>query len=65
MLGDGLKTGLNAPGRRGIVARELSRGRKRDALTATITALIAGALAALAHFGMCVGQRDQRGSQSR
>jgi heat shock protein HtpX len=49
---------LDARELRGVLAHELSHVRNRDMLTSTITASIAGAISALAHFGMFFGHRD-------
>lgn len=43
---------------RGVLAHELAHVSHRDILTSTITASIAGAISALAHFGMFFGRRD-------
>jgi heat shock protein HtpX len=40
---------------RGVLGHELTHVRNRDILTSTITASIAGAISALAHFGMFFG----------
>jgi heat shock protein HtpX len=49
---------LNARELRGVLAHELAHVQNRDMLTSTITASIAGAISALAHFGMFFGGRD-------
>jgi heat shock protein HtpX len=43
---------------RGVLAHELAHVKHRDILTSTITASIAGAISALAHFGIFFGSRD-------
>jgi heat shock protein HtpX len=43
---------------RGVLAHELAHVKNRDMLTSTITASIAGAISALAQFGMFFGGRD-------
>ena len=45
---------------RGVMAHELAHVKHRDILISTITATIAGAIAALARFGMISGGRDNR-----
>ena len=42
----------------GVVAHELTHVLRRDTLTSTITASIAGAISTLANFGMFFGSRD-------
>ena len=49
---------LSARELRGVLAHELAHVRHRDILTSTITASVAGAISALAHFGMFFGRRD-------
>jgi heat shock protein HtpX len=49
---------LSARELRGVLAHEMAHVRNRDMLTSTITASIAGAISALAHFGMFFGHRD-------
>ena len=49
---------LTARELRGVLAHELAHVRNRDILTSTITASIAGAISALAHFGMFFGRSD-------
>jgi len=46
---------LTARELRGVLGHELAHVRHRDILTSTITASIAGAISALAHFGMFFG----------
>lgn len=43
---------------RGVMAHELTHVKHRDILTSTISATVAGAIAALAQFGMFFGGRD-------
>ena len=50
---------LSARELRGVLAHEMAHVRNRDMLTSTITASIAGAISALAHFGMFFGHRDE------
>ena len=45
---------------RGVMAHELAHVKHRDILISTITATIAGAIAALTRFGMVSGGRDNR-----
>ena len=45
---------------RGVMAHELAHVRNRDTLTMTVTATIAGAIAALANFAMFFGGGDDR-----
>ena len=56
---------LNARELRGVLAHELSHVRNRDMLTSTITASHAGALSALAHFGLFFGPRAASGPNPR
>jgi heat shock protein HtpX len=49
---------LTARELRGVLAHELAHVRHRDILTSTITASIAGAISALANFGLFFGGRD-------
>src|SRR5262252_11168757 len=46
---------LSARELRGVLAHELTHVKKRDTLTSTITASIAGAISTLAQFGMFFG----------
>ena len=46
---------------RGVMAHELAHVKHRDTLTMTITATIAGAVSALAHFAFFFGGRDENG----
>jgi heat shock protein HtpX len=46
---------------RGVMAHELAHVQNRDTLTMTITATIAGAVSALANFGIFFGGRDENG----
>ena len=43
---------------RGVMAHELAHVKNRDTLTMTVTATIAGAISALANFGLFFGGRD-------
>ncbi len=45
----------------GVLAHELAHVRHRDILTSTVTASIAGAISALANFGLFFGGRDDEG----
>jgi heat shock protein HtpX len=45
----------------GVLAHELAHVRHRDILTSTITATIAGAISALANFGLFFGDREGEG----
>ena len=45
----------------GVLAHELAHVRHRDILTSTVTASIAGAISALANFGLLFGGRDDEG----
>lgn len=45
---------------RGVMAHELAHVRNRDTLTMTVTATVAGAIAALANFAMFFGGGDDR-----
>ena len=49
---------LSARQLRGVLAHELAHVKHRDILTSTITASIAGAISALANFGLFFGGRD-------
>jgi len=46
---------------RGVMAHELTHVKNRDTLISTISASIAGAISALANFGMFFGGRDSEG----
>ena len=46
---------------RGVMGHELTHVRNRDTLISTISASIAGAISALANFGMLFGGRDSEG----
>jgi heat shock protein HtpX len=46
---------------RGVMAHELAHVKNRDTLTMTVTATIAGAVSALANFGVFFGGRDEEG----
>jgi heat shock protein HtpX len=46
---------------RGVMAHELTHVKNRDTLISTVTASIAGAISALANFGMFFGGRDSEG----
>lgn len=46
---------------RGVMAHELAHVKHRDTLTMTVTATIAGAVSALANFGIFFGGRDENG----
>ena len=46
---------------RGVMAHELAHVRHRDILISTISATVAGAISALANFGMFFGGRDEEG----
>ena len=46
---------------RGVMAHELAHVKNRDTLTMTVTATVAGAIAALANFAMFFGGRDSEG----
>ena len=49
---------------RGVMAHELTHVRNRDTLISTVSASIAGAISALANFGMLFGGRDSEGRQA-
>ncbi|WP_324779827.1 zinc metalloprotease HtpX [Thiobacillus sedimenti] len=49
---------------RGVMAHELTHVRNRDTLISTVSASIAGAISALANFGMFFGGRDSEGRQA-
>jgi heat shock protein HtpX len=49
---------------RGVMAHELTHVRNRDTLISTLSASIAGAISALANFGMLFGGRDSEGRQA-
>ncbi len=46
---------------RGVMAHELAHVKHRDILISTISATVAGAISALANFGMFFGGRDEEG----
>jgi heat shock protein HtpX len=46
---------------RGVMAHELTHVKHRDTLISTITAIAAGAISAIAHFGLFFGGRDEQG----
>jgi len=46
---------------RGVMAHELTHVKNRDTLISTVSASIAGAISALANFGMLFGGRDSEG----
>lgn len=46
---------------RGVMAHELAHVRHRDILISTLSATVAGAISALANFGMFFGGRDEEG----
>lgn len=46
---------------RGVIAHELTHVKNRDTLISTVTASIAGAISALANFGLFFGGRDSEG----
>ncbi len=50
---------LSARELRGVMAHELAHVKHRDILTSTIAATMAGAISALAHFGMFFGGRGE------
>jgi heat shock protein HtpX len=47
---------------RGVMAHELTHVKHRDTLISTITAIAAGAISAIAHFGLFFGGRDDQGN---
>jgi heat shock protein HtpX len=49
---------LNARELRGVMAHELAHVKNRDILTSTLAATVAGAISALAQFGLFFGGRD-------
>ena len=49
---------------RGVMAHELAHVRHRDILVSTIAATVAGAISALAQFGMFFGGRDGNGQRA-
>jgi heat shock protein HtpX len=56
----GLLDMLNRDEIRGVMAHELAHVKNRDTLTMTVTATVAGAIAALANFAMFFGGGDDR-----
>lgn len=56
----GLLDMLNRDEIRGVMAHELAHVKNRDTLTMTVTATVAGAIAALANFAMFFGGNDDR-----
>ncbi len=56
----GLLDMLNRDEIRGVMAHELAHVKNRDTLTMTVTATVAGAIAALANFAMFFGGSDNR-----
>jgi heat shock protein HtpX len=57
----GLLSMLDRDEIRGVMAHELAHVKNRDTLTMTVTATLAGAIAALANFAMFFGHRDEDG----
>ena len=57
----GLLRMLNRAEIRGVMAHELAHVKNRDTLVMTVTATIAGAIAALANFALFFGGRDRPG----
>ncbi len=57
---EGLLTMLDRDEIRGVMAHELAHVKNRDTLTMTVTATIAGAIAALANFALFFGGGDDR-----
>jgi heat shock protein HtpX len=47
---------------RGVMAHELTHVKHRDTLISTISAIAAGAISAIAHFGLFFGGRDENGN---
>lgn len=47
---------------RGVMAHELTHVKHRDTLISTITAIAAGAISSIAHFGLFFGGRDAEGN---
>ena len=56
----GLLDMLNRDEIRGVMAHELAHVKNRDTLTMTVTATVAGAIAAMANFAMFFGGSDHR-----
>ena len=59
----GLRDLLTREAVRGVMAHELAHVKNRDTLTMTVTATIAGAIAALANFALFFGGGDDRERQ--
>jgi heat shock protein HtpX len=57
----GILSVLSARELRGVMAHELAHVKHRDILISTISATMAGAISALANFGMLFGGRDSEG----
>ncbi len=57
----GLLQMLNREEIRGVMAHELAHVKNRDTLIMTVTATLAGAIAALANFALFFGDRDRPG----
>lgn len=46
---------------RGVMAHELAHVKHRDTLISTMSAIVAGAISSIAHFGFIFGGRDEEG----
>jgi heat shock protein HtpX len=46
---------------RGVMAHELAHVKHRDTLISTLSAIVAGAISSIAHFGLLFGGRDEEG----